>query len=282
MSGARVRPLSGVLGAEIEGADLAGPRADADFEAIHRALLRFGVVCVRDQKLDHPGQIALARRFGELDVHPIANGMPEHPELIRVHKPAGERAFFGTSWHTDNSFFEAPSALTLLYAEQVPDCGGDTLFASMERAYETLSDPMRAFLDPLVAVHSASDAYDPRTTGDAKYRGETAITYTWSDAIYDEVEHPVVRTHPETGRRSLYVNPMFTQRIVGLEGHESDALLRMLHAHATRPEFTCRVRWRPGSLTLWDNRSVQHYALDDYPESERLMYRVTVKGAKPV
>jgi taurine dioxygenase len=282
MSAARVQPLSGALGAEIEGVNLAPPLADADFKALHQALLRFGVVCVRDQILDRPGQIALARRFGELDIHPIANGMPDHPEVIRVRKPAGEPAFFGTSWHTDNSFFEAPSSVTVLYGEEVPDHGGDTLFASMERAYETLSEPMKAFLDPLVAVHSASDAYDPRTTGDAKYRGETAITYTYSDSIYDEVEHPIVRTHPETGRRSLYVNPMFTQRIVGLEGHESKALLRMLHAHATRPEFTCRVRWRQGSLTLWDNRSVQHYALDDYPDAERVMYRVTVKGTKPV
>jgi taurine dioxygenase len=140
---------------------------------------------------------------------------------------------------------------------------------------------MRRFLLPLRAVHSASDAYDPRTTGEAKYRGETAITYTYSDSIYDEIEHPVVRTHPETGRQSLYVNPMFTQRIVGLEAHESAALLSMLHAHATRPEFSCRLHWQPGTVAIWDNRTVQHYAIDDYQGFERVMYRVTIQGTRP-
>jgi taurine dioxygenase len=276
-----IRKLSGLLGAEILDVDVAGGLDPARFERLRAALFEHGVVCLRDQKLDREAQLAFARRFGTPDVHPIANGMAEHPEVIRVRKPAGEAAYFGTSWHTDNSFFERPSAITLLYGETVPPVGGDTLFASMEAAYETLSDPLRAFLAPLSAVHSAGRAYDPRTTGDAKYRGETAITYTFSDSIYDEVEHPVVRAHPETGRKSLYVNPMFTQRIVGLEAHESDALLAMLHAHATRPEFTCRVRWRPGTLTLWDNRCVQHYALDDYRSFERVMYRVTIAGERP-
>jgi taurine dioxygenase len=208
--------------------------------------------------------------------------MAEHPEIIRVLKPAGERAFFGTSWHSDNSFFERPTSLTILYGEVVPPVGGDTLFASMERAYEALSAPIQRLLEPLRAVHSAAAAYDPRTTGDAKYRGAAPITYRYSDAIYDEVEHPVVRTHPETGRKSLYVNAMFTQRIVGLAAHESGALLAMLYAHAARPEFGCRLRWAPGSLVLWDNRSVQHYAIDDYADFERVMYRVTLAGTRPV
>jgi taurine dioxygenase len=282
MSALEVRPVAGRLGAEISGVDLSKPLDATSFEAVHAALLDHAVIFFRGQQLSRDEQLQLARRFGEPEVHPIADGMQEHPEVIRVLKPAGEEAFFGTSWHTDNSFFERPSALTVLYAEEVPPYGGDTVFASMQAAYEALSQPMQVFLEPLLAVHSAANAYDPRTTGDAKYRGEAAITYTYSDAIYDEVEHPVVRTHPETGRRSLYVNSMFTQRIVGLEDHESDALLGMLHAHATRPEFTCRVRWHPGTLTLWDNRCVQHYALDDYPDAERVMYRVTVKGSKPV
>jgi taurine dioxygenase len=141
---------------------------------------------------------------------------------------------------------------------------------------------MRRFLEPLAAVHSASSAYDPRTTGDAKYRGEAPITYTYSDAIWDEVLHPVVRTHPESGRKSLYVNPMFTQRIDGLGKHESDSLLAMLHAHCQRIEFQCRFAWRPGSLAIWDNRSVQHYAIDDYEDFDRVMYRVTLQGEKPV
>jgi taurine dioxygenase len=276
-----VRPLSGALGAELSGVDLAAAPSDDVVAEMRAALLRHGVICLRDQKLSREAQLAFARRLGEPEVHPIANGMSEHPEIIRVLKPAGESAYFGTSWHTDNSFFEKPSALTFLYGEKVPPHGGDTLFASMERALETLSEPMRRFLLPLRAIHSASDAYDPRTTGEAKYRGETAITYTYSDSIYDEVEHPVVRTHPETGRQSLYVNPMFTQRIVGLEAHESAALLSMLYAHATRPEFTCRLHWQPGMVAIWDNRAVQHYAIDDYEDFERVMYRVTIQGTRP-
>ena len=277
-----VQPLAGSLGAEVAGVDVATALDDATLREIRAALLRYGVIVLRDQKLTRESQLAFARRLGTPEVHPIANGMADHPEVIRVLKPAGERAFFGTSWHTDNSFFEKPTSFTILYGETVPPVGGDTIYASMELAYETLSAPMQALLDPLVAVHSASRAYDPRTTGDAKYKGEAPITYTYSDAIYDEVEHPVVRTHPETGRRSLYVNAMFTQRILGLASHESDALLAMLYAHIARPEFSCRLRWAPGSLALWDNRSVQHYAIDDYADFERVMYRVTLEGTRPV
>jgi len=276
-----VQRLTGMLGAEIHGIDLSQPLPEAEFGALRDALNEHGVLCIRDQKLDRDAQLALARRFGEPEVHPIADGMEDYPELIRVLKPAGESAFFGTSWHSDNSFFEEPSAQTILYGERVPSSGGDTLFASMEAAYESLSEPIKTLLGPLAAVHSATRAYDPRTTGEAKYRGEAAITYTYSDSIHDEVRHPIVRTHPETGRKSLYVNPMFTQRIEGLEAHESEALLAMLYAHATRPEFTCRVRWRAGTVTIWDNRCVQHYAIDDYRDFERLMYRVTIRGTKP-
>jgi taurine dioxygenase len=277
-----IRPLTGALGAEILGADLSRGVGSDVVRAVREALLANGVVAIRDQKLDRRAQVEFGRQLGTLDVHPIANGMKEYPEMIRVLKPAGEAAYFGTGWHSDNSFFAEPSAITVLYGETVPDVGGDTLFASMERAYEALSSPLRAFLDPLVAVHSAGDAYDPRTTGDAKYKGETAITYTFSEAIYDEVEHPVIRTHPETGRRSLFVNPMFTQRIVALGANESAKLLELLYEHCARPDFSCRVRWEPGTLTLWDNRFVQHYALDDYEGFERVMYRVTVKGDRPI
>lgn len=276
-----IRPLAGALGAEVGGVDLGAPRTAETFDAIRRALLEHHVIVLRDQTLTRAEQLDFARGLGEPEVHPIADGLAEAPEVIRVLKPAGENAYFGTSWHSDNSFFEKPSALTILYGELVPTHGGDTIFASMERAWETLSDPMKAFLEPLVAVHSAASAYDPKTTGEAKYRGETAITYTFSDSIYDEVEHPVVRTHPETGRRSLYVNPMFTQRIVGLNADESAAILSLMYAHATRPEFTCRVRWQAGTVTVWDNRSVQHYAIDDYAQHERAMYRVTVAGDRP-
>lgn len=277
-----VRPMAGALGAELAGVDVAEELDDATLAALRTAILDHGVVVLRDQKLSREAQLAFARRLGTPEVHPIANGMAEHPEIIRVLKPAGENAFFGTSWHTDNSFFEKPTSFTILYGETVPEVGGDTIYASMERAWATLSAPMQRFLEPLQAVHCAGRAYDPRTTGTAKYEGKAPITYTYSDEIWNEVLHPVVRTHPETGRKSLYVNPMFTQRIAGLERHESDAILALLHAHAARIELQCRLRWTPGSLAIWDNRSVQHYAIDDYADSLRVMYRVTLEGTKPV
>jgi len=276
-----VRPMTGALGAEVEGVDVAAID-DATLAQLRAALVAHGVVVLRDQKLSREAQLAFARRLGAPEVHPIANGMAEHPEIIQVLKPAGQRAFFGTSWHSDNSFFARPTSFTVLYGDVIPPVGGDTVFASMQKAYETLSVPMRKFLDPLEAVHSAASAYDPRTTGDARYKGDAPITYTYSDKIYEENVHPVVRTHVESGRRSLYVNPMFTQRISGLEPHESRALLDLLFAHAVRPEFTARVRWAPGTLTLWDNRSVQHYAIDDYEDFDRVMYRVTLEGERPV
>lgn len=277
----QLRGLSGALGAEIHGLDLSRPISCDQQDALLAAFHRYGVLCIRDQKLTHDSQIALAKVFGEPDVHPIAKGMEEHPEVIEVRKPKGEQAFFGTSWHTDNSFFERPSSVTVLYGVTIPPVGGDTVYASMERAWDLLSEPLKQFLLPLRAVHSAREAYDPKTTGDAKYKGEAAIQYVYSDAIYDEVEHPIVRTHPETGRKSLYVNPMFTDRIVGLSKPESDGLLAMLYDVSTRPELTCRVRWEPGTVTLWDNRWLQHYAIDDYADYDRLMYRVTITGERP-
>jgi taurine dioxygenase len=261
--------------------DLSEPVNDAVFAEIHRALLDFAVICFRGQELTREAQLAFARRFGTPDVHPIAVGMEQYPEVIRVLKPPGESARFGNDWHSDNSFFEEPSALTILYGDTLPPFGGDTIWASMERAYDALSEAMKGMLDGLVAVHSASRAYDPEVTG-AAYRGEAPIRYTYSEAVETEVEHPVVRTHPETARKGIYVNPMFTQRIVGMEEHESRALLDMLYAHSVRPDFTCRIRWQPGTLTIWDNRCTQHYAMNDYYGHERLMYRITVNGDRPV
>lgn len=275
-----IRPLSGHLGAEIAGVDLAH-LDDTTFADIHQAFLGHAVLVFRDQSLRHEDQIAFGRRFGDLDIHPIAVGLEAYPEIIRVLKPAGERASFGTSWHTDNTFFECPSMASVLYGVTLPPYGGDTLWASMEKAYETLSPAMKKVVDDLVGVHSASRAYDPAVTGTSKYEGRSAITYKYSEVIHEEVEHPVIRTHPETGRKCIFVNPMFTLRIVGMSRSESDAILGFLHAHATRPEFTCRLSWQPGTVALWDNRCTQHYAIDDYEGFERLMYRVSVSGDRP-
>ena len=277
----QLSPLTGSLGAEILGADVGKGLSDDVFEELYDAYLKHHVLVIRDQQLDHAQHIALARRFGEPDVHPIAIGMPDHPEIIRVYKPADEPACFGTSWHTDNTFFQRPSAATILYGVTLPPAGGDTLFASTRAAWEALSETMQGILENLRAIHSAARAYDPATTGTEKYDGQAAINYRYTETIYDETTHPVARTHPDTGQKSLFVNPMFTQRIVGLEENESRALLDMLYAHIVRPEFTCRVRWAPSTLTIWDNRCTQHYALDDYHGHERLLYRITVAGEEP-
>jgi taurine dioxygenase len=277
-----LRPLSGSLGAEIRGADLSKPLDASRFDEIHRAVLDHAVLAFRDQDVSHAEQIAFGGRFGELDVHPIAIGLEEHPERLKVLKPAGERASFGTSWHTDNTFFEKPSMASVLYGVTIPPHGGDTLFASTERAYEALSPVMKEMLEGLRAVHSASRAYDPATTGEAKYKGLAAINYKYSEAIHEEHEHPVIRTHPETGRKSIFVNPMFTLRVVGFSSAESASLLAFLFRHTVKSEFTCRVQWQPGTLLIWDNRCTQHYALDDYPDHERVMYRVSISGDRPV
>jgi len=274
------RPLAGALGAEVLGVDLAHI-SDAGFAEIRQALVEYSVLCFRKQELSGGAQVDFARRFGEPDVHPIVQGTEELPELLRVWKPAGESASFGTGWHSDNTFFERPSMATVLYGVTIPPYGGDTLFASMEKAYDALSVFFQEFLAPLRAVHSASRAYDPRVTGEAKYRGEAPLKYKYSEAVTAEVEHPVIRTHPESGRKSIFVNPMFALRICGLGSRESDAVLKMLFEHAVQPDFTCRVRWEPQTVTMWDNRCVQHYALDDYRAFERLMYRVTIQGDRP-
>jgi taurine dioxygenase len=276
-----VHPIAGSLGAEIGGVDLAGPLSDECFAEIRQAFLAHAVVFFRGQSLAEERQIAFARRFGEPEVHPIVLGSDAHPELVRVLKPAGESASFGTGWHSDNSFFAKPSLGSLLYGVVIPPFGGDTIFASTERAYDALSEDLRRLLGGLRAVHSASRAYDPANVGEHKYRGEAPISYRWSDSIREEVVHSVVRTHPETGRKSLYVNPMFTLRIEGMPRAESDALLRLLFDHCSKPDWTCRFRWTPGAVALWDNRCTWHYALDDYREFERLMHRVTIAGDTP-
>ncbi len=277
-----VLPLSGAMGAEVRGVNLAAPLDDETFAEIDAALVDFGMIFFRDQQLDLAQLAAFARRFGELDVHPIVKGMEEHPEIVRVWKPKGESASFGVGWHSDNSFFPEPSKASLLYGVTIPPYGGDTLYASMEKAYAALSPAMQHFLDPLHAVHSAARAYDPRVTGEHKYRGEAPIQYRYDEqAIYSEVVHPVIRTHPQSGRKSIFVNPMFTQRIVELSEAESRAVLDFLFAHSVRPEFTCRLRWQPRTLAIWDNRSVQHYAMDDYRDFDRLMFRATVRGDMP-
>ena len=279
MSNINIHPVTGACGAEIS-----GPRLDdlnnETFSQIYEAFLNYGVVFLRDQDISLDDLVAFGQRFGPLEVHPIVDGMETAPEITKVLKPAGESASFGTGWHSDNTFFEKPSKGSVLLGKKIPPFGGDTVFANQYLAYERLSDGLKAQLENMRAVHSAGHAYTVDCTQD-KYDKKTAITYTWTDEIMDEVVHPVVITHPETGRKALYVNDMFTLRFEGMSEAESAPLLAYLYAHATKPEFCCRFRWSENAIAFWDNRAVQHYAVDDYQAYERLMYRVTIEGDTP-
>jgi taurine dioxygenase len=272
-----VRPLASALGAEIFGIDLAERLDDATVQAVRAALLEHVVIFFRDQELEPRQLLALAERFGEAAEYPLVKGLPECPLVLPVIKEPHERVNFGGIWHSDTAYLERPALGTLLYALETPPVGGDTMFASMYLAYEALSEGMQRLLGSLQAVNVAGKAITLKTR-EAMHskRGTTAEP----EAI--SAVHPVVRTHPETGRKALYVNLAHTLRFTDMSEEESAPLLDYLFAHQIKPEFTCRFRWRPGSLAFWDNRASLHYPLNDYHGHRRVMHRVTLLGDRPV
>ncbi len=273
-----VKPISGALGAEIGNVDLSRDLDNETFSDIHQAFLDHQVIFFRDQTLTPEQHKAFARRFGSLNVHPYVQGLEGHPEIIEIVKEPGDKVNFGGGWHSDMSFLEVPALGSVLYAIEVPPYGGDTLFASQHRAYEGLSDGMKALLDGLKAVHSAKNEYS--SSGHSAQKRES-MKVAVADGYVGEYLHPVVRTHPETGRKALYVNPAFTDRFAGMRRSKSKPLLDFLFRHCTQEAFTCRFRWTKGSVAFWDNRAVQHYALNDYHGYRRQMQRVTINGDKP-
>ena len=271
-----VEPLSPALGAEIRGVALSEPLVDAVVTEIHQAFLAHQVIFFRDQSLT-PAQFSrFANTMGEPSEYPFVAGLDGFPEITEVVKEEHERVNFGGVWHSDTAYLACPPKGTMLYARQVPPAGGDTLFANMTMAYESLSSGMRHLLDGMNAINSAQkgDAAATRT-GLLQQRPRDA-----GDTV-TVAEHPVVRTHPETGRKALYVNAGHTLRICGMSEAESAPILDYLYRHQTQAEFTCRFRWRPDSLAFWDNRSTQHYPLNDYHGQRRAMQRITLAGDRP-
>jgi taurine dioxygenase len=269
----RVEPLSGAIGAEVHGLDLAQPLDDATRKELEEAWLAHLVLFFRDQSLTVDQHKAFARRFGELHVHPVLQQMAEqgHPEIV-VLESSPARPGVADRWHSDVTFEKAPPKGSILRAVTVPDAGGDTLWANMYLAYEALSGPLQRFLGELSAEHDGGGfrriARNESQRKDLESR-QRAV-------------HPVVRRHPQTGRRALFVNSVFTKRLVGLKPAESDALLGFLYRHIETPDFQCRFRWRPGSIAMWDNRCTQHRVVADALSAHRRMERVTLIGDVPV
>lgn len=271
-----IRPIAGALGAEIHGIDASKPLDDTVVAGIRKALLDHLVVFFHDQSLSPAQLVAFARRFGALGQYPFVKGLPDQPEVIEVAKLENERVNFGGIWHSDTTYLEEPPMGSMLFALEVPPVGGDTLFANMFMAYEALSDGMKQMLAGLKGISSSAKADVTRTREDriASSPGSQAR------AVF-EASHPVVRTHPESGRKGLYINIAHTVRFEGMTEEESAPLLGFLFRHQVRPEFTCRFRWTSGSLAFWDNRSTLHNPINDYHGHRRRMHRVTIVGDRP-
>jgi len=272
-----IHPVSGAVGAEITGVDLATGLDDQTLGLLRQAWLDHLVLFFRDQPLTPAQFLAFARRFGTIIEYPFVKGLDDYPEIIPVVKLERERINFGGVWHSDTAYLDVPPMASMLLAREVPSAGGDTLFANMYLAYETLSEGMKRLLGGLRAVNSSSKADASRTREDRiAERGRADAR-----ALY-EAAHPVVRVHPETGRKALYVNVAHTVRFDGMTEEESAPILTFLYRHQVRPEFTCRFRWQPGSLAFWDNRCAQHNAVNDYAGHRRVMHRITLAGDGPV
>jgi taurine dioxygenase len=273
----QVRPLTPTIGAVIGGIDLSQRPDDAAIAAIRTALLQHKVIFFEDQHLTPAQHRDIAARFGSLHTHPLYPGVAEAPELFVLDNHAGNPTD-NDSWHTDVTFIETPPLGALLYAKLLPEIGGDTIWSNMQAAYEALSPPLREFLIGLDAVHDFARGFPARGI---VAKGAGGDKHAKAVEEHPPVIHPVIRTHPETGADSLFVNYGFTARIKGLKRAESDAILNMLFAHIQKPEFHVRWTWKPNAIAFWDNRITQHYAVNDYLPNRRVMHRATVLGDKP-
>ena len=274
-----VRPIAGAMGAEISGIDLAAPLGNEARSEVHRAFLEHQMIAFRGQSVTPKAQVALAHLFGKPSIYPFLKGLPDAPEVNELIKTETDTKNFGGGWHTDTAYKAHPDLGTLLYAVEVPPFGGDTLFANMYAAYDALSDGMKRMLHGLQALNHSEKKYPGGRTANLQKLGGMGKAVVAAEPL--EAWHPVVRTHPETGRKAIYVNTAHTLRFKDMTIEESKPLIDWLCAHAARPEFTCRLRWEKGTLAIWDNRCTQHFALNDYQGKRRHMHRVTIEGDRP-
>lgn len=271
-----VAPLSSSVGAEIGGVDIAQDLDDAVIAEIRQAWLDHCVIFFRDQDItDIERHKAFTRRFGELFIHPNFNLGQENPEMVFLNRMPGDKRAAGETWHADTTMMAEPPAAAILFALEAPEWGGDTIFANQYMAYETLSDGMKKMLEGLKAVHNDSRVAGPNAGLNAQ---RSTVVREDDDWRMTESAHPVVRTHPETGRKSLFINGIYVHHFEGMTVEESMPLLSYLYDHSCRPEFTCRFRWKTGSVAFWDNRCVQHLAIHDNHEAVRRMQRTQLQG----
>jgi taurine dioxygenase len=272
-----ITPLSSALGAHISGVDLSRDLTAEQRDAIEQALLKHQVLFFRDQPVTPQQQARFAAHFGDLHIHPIYPNVPEQPEVL-ILDTAVTDVRDNAIWHTDVTFLPTPALGAVLSAKQLPAYGGDTLWASGIAAFEALSGPMQVLLDGLTATHDFTRSFPLERFGNT---AEDLARWEETRRKNPPLSHPVIRTHPVSGRKALFVNEGFTTRINELEPAESEAILKMLFAHATRPEFTIRWRWQENDVAMWDNRVTQHYAVDDYRPQRRVMHRATILGDVP-
>lgn len=270
-----VRPLTSRIGAEICGVDLSQNLSQATIGEIRQVFLDYLVIFFRDQDITPEQQIAFVSKFGKTDIYPFVKGLDDYPQITPVLKLPDETVNFGGIWHSDTVYLDKPPMGTVLYAKELPPMGGDTLFANQYLAYENLSAPLRGFLKGLKAVNSATKGTAAATRSDRVADAGTG------EARVLEAIHPVVRTHPETGRKALYVNTGHTVRFEGMSEEESRPILEYLFQHQIKPEYCCRFVWTPGAVAFWDNRCAQHYPVNDYHGYKRLLHRITLKGETP-
>ena len=274
MSDLEIIPFTPFIGAEIKNIDLKNNLTEVNVKQIRSAFLNHSVLFFRDQKLSIDEQKVFGKYFGDLHIHPARdrNGIEGHPEILYINAGPNTSRVNGDDWHSDVSCDQEPPMGSILRIFEVPNNGGDTLFASMYAAYDALSEPMKRFLDPLTAVHDGGPNYIDRAKRAGIYK---------PDKVFPANSHPIIRTHPETGKKAIYVNKIFTQTIDSISKDESKAILEFLFQHIAKPAFQCRFKWEENSIAFWDNRCALHHAMWDYYPEVRRGYRVTIKGDKP-